>query len=1378
MKTTRHLALSLWIGSMLLSCQPSKPDSSLNPQPTDYPPNPVLATDISNRQVNAFAEDSMGHIWIATFRGLNKYDAYEYQQYFCTDDSLGPQDNQIKDLLRDREGRLWVSSVNGLSVYTDHDTFRHIPTDLSNRNGVQLLETRDGRILVSTLWQLGVYDPESGRLKCVLPRLSASNVFFNRCHVDADNRLWVADPVSIRCYDSKRFTLQDSIPLKGYPTHYYFHTDGTLWLTGNGNLQVFDCQKQAFLPAPDILRRHPVLSHSEIELIHPYGDHGLLLNTANDGLFYYDSRDGSVSHQDEKGFPFEAPRFKISTFFTDSWQNLWIGSTDQGYAVAYHYKERFNSDNYLRTFLKNKSVRAVAAEGDRALWLTTLKEGVYRYDLQGQRMEQADLSAIYPDTKPQNIHVNQMLVDRDGYLWFTFQYNEVVKCRQAGRRLLPMARYRVSLPMSITQDRAGHIIVGTATPYVHILQADGSGATSVNAFGNGFTFIPGLLPLPDGQVLMAALDRPLTLLNPATGHTEELPVHEGDFRQCVRRSIFIPTALCRHSQGDIYIGTVSNGLLRYTPSTGRLVSLPGAACTDISSIEEDREGNLWIGTLYGLSKLDCRTGRFINYYADDGTGGNQFCDRASCHLPDGTLALGGTHGLTFFNPLLVTHRRDVPLLFENLKVHNRLMHPAEGKDACIERHLTYAPDIHLSYRQNGFSISFAALDYNEYQRINYHYCLEGFDHYWIDARHNREAYYANLPAGTYTFRVQATNNDQGAVEAENAIRIIVHPAPWNTWWARLLYLLAAAVVIALFVRNRQRIRAEKAAIRRAEEEKEQEQRVNRMNMSFFANVSHEFRTPLTMIAGPVRQLCGSPAITGNDKDLLRIVWRSVERMLILVNQLMDFNKLENDTLKLQVRHTDIIGLLQRITDVFRINAHDKGINLSTFGLEDSFLTWLDEDKVHKVFGNLMANALKFTPAGGSIRVDFDVVTREQAARLFPLTDRDRDTLYVQVSVSNTGKPIPPAQRERIFERYYQLDDGGQHGHYNQGTGIGLYYARSLVRLHHGHMLATDPVEGTGARFIFILPVNDISYTTEERTPDKQERQAEAFPLPDTPAPAETDDAEKETDDRQTLLVVDDDTEVAHYLHALLSPYYRVICRFNVDTALQAMREEAPDLVLSDVVMPGKDGFALCREIKNDLQLCHVPVILLTAKTSVDEQVTGLNSGADAYVTKPFDPDYLLALVRSQLDNRAKIRSLLGQSTQTDELDENLLLPQDAAFMTDLYKLMENELSNPELDIARMTELLKVSRTKFYYKVKGLTGESPSTFFKTYKLNRAAELIAEGRYTMAEIADMTGFSTPSRFTKNFKKQFGVPPSEYHKKTVSTLTGKDGSQVNNT
>lgn len=667
-----------------------------------------------------------------------------------------------------------------------------------------------------------------------------------------------------------------------------------------------------------------------------------------------------------------------------------------------------------------------------------------------------------------------------------------------------------------------------------------------------------------------------------------------------------------------------------------------------------------------------------------------------------------------------------------------------GKGACIDRHLSYNPDINLKYDQNGFSISFAALDYSESERLHHYYKLDGFDQYWINAHNNKEAYYANLPAGTYTFRVRITQNDQSTIVGENAIRVIVHPAPWATWWAYTFYLIAGITILAFFIRAMWRIRAEKQAVLRAEQAKAQEQFINKMNMSFFANISHEFRTPLTMISGPVSLLYSSPDITGENKNLLRIVQRSVNRMLRLVNQMLDFNKLENDTLKLKVRPTEIVVLLKELTDIFRVNAESKSITMITNGLEGSFIAWIDEDKIDKIFTNLMSNALKYTPAGGRINVNFDIVSGEDAVQA------------VKIEVINTGQ-IPDDKLEKIFERYYQISD--EHGGiYNWGTGIGLYYARSLARLHHGSLTASNLKDDNKVMFTLIVPVGQSAYSEAERS-HEQVNQLEAFPLEENPLPVKPDpDLDKE---KKTIMVVDDDSEVAYYLEMLLGSDYQVVCRFNAESALEAITENAPDLILSDVVMPGKDGYWLCREIKESLQLCHIPVILVTAKTTIENQVEGLNVGADAYVTKPFEPHYLMALIKSLLNNREKTRSLLSRSTQTDKMDENVLSPQDNMFMTELYHLMESELSNPELDVTRMTQLLKISRTKFYYKVKGLTGENPSVFFKTYKLNRAAELLKEGKYTISEIADMTGFNTLSHFSKSFKQQFGIPPSEYLK-----------------
>ena len=312
-------------------------------------------------------------------------------------------------------------------------------------------------------------------------------------------------------------------------------------------------------------------------------------------------------------------------------------------------------------------------------------------------------------------------------------------------------------------------------------------------------------------------------------------------------------------------------------------------------------------------------------------------------------------------------------------------------------------------------------------------------------------------------------------------------------------------------------------------------------------------------------------------------------------------------------------------------------------------------------------------------------------------------------------------------------------------------------MHHGYLKAGNRKTGPGAEFTFIIPISESSYAEVEK--DIDDTQAETFVRKSVKYTELLSDVADE--DKKTILVVDDDADVIHYMKELLSANYNVLSRFDADSAYVLMKEEAPDVVISDVVMPGKTGYELCRQIKENIQLSHIPVILLTAKATVEDQVEGLGCGADAYVTKPFEPQYLIALIDSQLKNREKIRSMLGESTAVENLEENVLSPQDNAFMTELYQLMENELSNSELDVSRMTELLHISRTKFYYKVKGLTGENPSVFFKRYKLNRAAQLLKERSYNISEIADMTGFSTLSHFSTSFKKQFGVSPSEYMK-----------------
>ena len=895
------------------------------------------------------------------------------------------------------------------------------------------------------------------------------------------------------------------------------------------------------------------------------------------------------------------------------------------------------------------------------------------------------------------------------------------------------------MTMDFEQTDDGTVWASTSSTNIIGFHPGNSEPEVKQAFHVDYTFISSLQKLNDGSMLIAAFYQNIMKMNPQTGKLTQLEIP--DMQKCIRRSVFIPTDMYQDEKGDVWIGTVSNGLLRYSPKTNTMTRIAGLSCSDVASIEKGHQGNLWISTMKGLNRLDTKTGRITSLYKADGLAGDEFMDRASCQLPNGSLVFGGTDGITMFNPADIDTLHNIPLRFCHLKIHNQLVRPAEG--GPIEAILDSCQEIRLRHDQNSFSISFTALDFGEYERVHYYYQLDGFDSEWIDAGNSHTASYANLPSGHYTFRVRTTDSaSDEAGSDERTVKVVVAPAPAFSWWAWLIYLVLGALLAGYLYQNAKRVVKARRAARQAQMEKEQEKRVNTMNMSFFANIAHEFRTPLTMIAGPVGQLAKSGSLDGEERSLLSIAQRSIQRMFKLVNQLMDFNKLENDTLRLSVEQLDVVKTMNDILDTFEFNAKEKGITIHRFGMEDTLQAWTDGDKLEKIVSNLLSNALKFTPRDGHIDVSLDTAD---------------DT--VKVTVADTGKGIPEEQQENIFKRYYQLDNQTK-AIVNWGTGIGLYYSRRLAELHHGSLTAGNRKEGTGAVFTLIYPMTEQAYTAEERRPLEGDGVAD-YRIIDMPVSPQTDrQPQQSEDDRPTILVVDDDTEIINYMRLLFSQDYRLITCLDADTALEEMRAEEPNIVLSDVMMPGKNGYELCQEIKQDIQLSHIPVILVTAKITAENQVEGLNVGADAYVTKPFEPAVLSALIQSQLKNRERVRKLLTNATTTEEEGvENALSEQDKHFMEELYKLMEEELSNSELDVTRITKMLYISRTKLYYKIKGLTGETPSNFFRTYKLNRAAELLKSGRYTIAEIADKTGFSTQSHFSVVFKKQFGVTPSDY-------------------
>ncbi|MBQ9411450.1 MAG: hybrid sensor histidine kinase/response regulator, partial [Bacteroidales bacterium] len=732
-----------------------------------------------------------------------------------------------------------------------------------------------------------------------------------------------------------------------------------------GSLSILDTRSGSFKPLPEAIRRDPRLMNGDIDILFNADDNSLLLNVIDKGFFLYNRTRGTVIYQADASFPYNVPETEIRSIFKDRSGNLWFGTTDQGFHVSYHDRGLFGNDKFLTQALKGKSVTSLCPDKSGGLWICTLRDGLFRYDLKSRELRQVPIGHLIPDGNVGYIRTTGVYSDSDGDLWFVFADKyRVIRCVWDGKRLSAKDVVYAVSPLTIQEDDRGILWIGGFSPSLVRYDKHSGSREEISLFDavGKWTFAPTLVLKEPGLLLAGCFDAAVQV-NTYSLECKTLAISQEDYSACIRRSPLIPSCLFKDSAGQVWIGTYGNGLLLNEADSWHVVPVPGAPCQDICSIREDRQGNIWVSTMAGLGKFDRTVGTFVHYVEVDGIGGDQFSDRASCILPDGTLVFGGTHGITCFNPLDAPARRTVPLVFQNLSIHGQLVIPSE--DGPIDRLLSEKPEVTIRSSQNAFNISFAALDYSEFEQIRYAYKLEGFDRDWVRIGTRHDAYFANLPPGEYTLRVRIANGSHTVTETEESLQIRVLPPWYRSWWAITLFVLAGLFVLAILYtlyRHMRRVRKEAAKrireVRRerekAEEAEKAEKALNKIQMNYFSNVAHEFRTPLTMIAGPAQQLSASPTVQGPDRQLVNIINRNATWMLSLVNQLLDFNRLSNKKLHLKVAKMDIVQPLRDIAELFRYNAQSKGIELATYGLEDPFTMWVDADKVQKVVMNLLS----------------------------------------------------------------------------------------------------------------------------------------------------------------------------------------------------------------------------------------------------------------------------------------------------------------------------------------------------------------------------------------------------------------------------------------
>ncbi|MEM6347350.1 MAG: ATP-binding protein, partial [Bacteroidota bacterium] len=772
----------------------------------------------------------------------------------------------------------------------------------------------------------------------------------------------------------------------------------------------------------------------------------------------------------------------------------------------------------------------------------------------------------------------------------------------------------------------------------------------------------------------------------------------------------------------------------------------------IQSIVADSKGHVWAGTQSGLCEISLGPSgpEITSYDVFDGLRNEFFSAQSAGYSKAGELIFGTVSGLGIFHPDDIRFNNLPPKVALNeLRIFNRKVPigPMSDGESILQKSIGETQEISLNHQQNVFSLGFVGLHTGESENISYAYKLEGFNQDWVYTEtNNRQAHYTNLPYRSFTFMVKAGNSD-GVWSEPVKLKINILPPFWRTYWAYILY---ALLFISLLygVRKLTQLRAEyrhNLQLERVEREKLEE--VTHMKQQFFTNISHELRTPLTLIISPLEQLI-------KDRNYDRSLYRSFQRMnlnanrlLTMINQLLDIQKTESGLMRLRVGKGNLSKFVGEVVLAFQGLAEQNKISLSFKPEAPNIEAFYDRDQLEKVLFNLLSNALKFTPSGGEVKVS--LCTQN-------LSDPKALEGFVLLQVSDTGMGIAHEQLEHIFDRFYQAESKFES--HRSGTGIGLSLSKSIVEAHHGQIWVKSKIDA-GSSFFVSLPLGEAHFAKSEKIEafEDSESLRQYVQLPLEAALVTTQREQKAKPDRR-LLLIEDNADIRLYLRENLQAEYEVFEAANGKEGLALALEHIPDLVVADIAMPEMDGISLCRELKSRVETSHIPVILLTARTSLIFKIDGLETGADDYITKPFNLRLLRVRINNLIESRRKLRQKFGENWEIASQDA-VLNRLDEQFLADAQQAISERMDDPQFSVELLAEALNLSRMQLYRKLKALTDHSPNKLIRTVRLRQAAKLLKSKQYNVSEITYMVGYNDLKSFREQFKKEYGVSPSIY-------------------
>lgn len=1327
---------------------------------------------LSSNTVNAIIQDQQGLVWMGTSDGLNKFDGSNFTVYTHNElDSTSIPSNTITCLLEDRSGRLWVGTNGGGLAYYNPRLNIFVPFKDGNMgrknqfNVKALYQDNDGRIWVGTFGGYRVIDPKSLKVKnfevTALQGIGTNALVVLSFYQDSTHQMWIGTnngllKVGLRSNKMETF-IQHPLDLSSLSDNsvraitadkqgrLFFCTnnginmlmpdkksfrrfmrsassqslseditycaklapDGRLWIGTEDGIGVFDTESMTFSSIKPNRRKSFSLSHKSVKSI----------CVAKTGIIWLGTYQGGVNKYDpnlplfnlKRSSPFD-PRGLSSSVVTSFAEykkgGIFVG-TDGG---GLHFFDRvtglFNHiDIKSRIDRSGNPLAILALELDhrKQLWIGTYQNGLFVYDPKTGTYKQ-----FLAGSKPGELSQNDIFfvkTDSKGLIWVgtngngvnVFDPERAFFTRYYNNAADPFRMELNGFMRAIAEDNEGNVW----------LCSNGTGIAVFQRANGKFNYLNKVnSQLSDDVVLSILHDK----------------------------------------KGNTWVGTNGGGLNLFNKKTHKFTHFSessGLANGIVYKILEDQVGMIWLSTDKGISCIDPATKKIKNFSQPNGVQDSPFIQGSGMVASDDELYFGGQDGFNYFSPLSLPTNNAIPsVLLTELKVANNMVIP--GEHSAIKEQISFAKEISLEYGQN-FSISYVALNFTAPQQNQYAYKLEGLDKDWNNVGREKTAYYTNLDPGEYKFHVRASNNEGAWNNQVTSISVRVLPPLWRTGYAYVLYILLVAGLL-FYARHRgiRKIKNELAlqqekinAQQQIEQHRIEAERVHALDLQkikFLTNLSHEFRTPISLILAPVDKLLAAkpdPLVSTQ----VKMIRRNARRLLNFVNQLLDFRKMEEQELKLNPEKGDVVDFINEAAQAFQDLSDRKKISLSVDRGIDSLLTVFDHDKLERIIFNLLSNAFKFTKSGGSVCLKISL--EEDSDRMWPI---------LCIVISDTGIGIAPEIRERIFDRFFM--DNSVTSVLNQGSGIGLSIVREFVELHGGKITVESTPE-QGSTFFVRIPVERI-FTTVEVIPDYTDQVQEAD--------AEIEEFQVPGDQMATILLVEDNDEYRYHLKDALQPYYQIIEASDGKEGWQKALSCHPHLVVSDISMPEMNGIALSHKLKSDKRTNHIPVILLTAISGEEDQIKGLKSGANDYLTKPFNFDILHAKIRNLLLYNRSVKDAYSKKIQVQG-KEIEIESTEVKLLNKIVQYIDKKLNNSELSVEDLSKHVGMSRGSLYHKLLEITGLTPVEYIRSVKLERAVELLEKSDFNVAQIAYMTGFGTPGYFSRVFKAQYNVLPSEY-------------------